>query len=107
MTWYGASSTLSGSSVSNTNGINVLALGGTTEPANWPGTGEIFIWAYASGLFKPVHAYSLRPNSTDAMPLNQITDGYWKSTSPITSLTLTCVNGYFINGSVFALYGLG
>jgi hypothetical protein len=99
---YGTGSAAASESASN---IRLDYLSGNTATANTFGTGEIYIPNYTSSNFKSMSMEAVAEGNTTGMFM-AMTAGLWSSTSAITSLQLSPLNGTFLQHSTFYLYGV-
>jgi hypothetical protein len=76
--------------------------------ANSFGSGEVYITGYSSGKFKQVLGETSNvSNVTTLDGAYQVsTTGLYRSTNPITSISLVPVSGSFVANSTFTLYGI-
>ena len=96
-----------GSAAGSENAANIRFdyFSGNTATANTFGSGEIYIPNYTSSNFKSFSMEGVaETNATNtAMAM---TAGLWSITSAITSLQFTPLNGNFMSGTTFYLYGV-
>lgn len=85
--------------------IVVVAATGTSGA---PGVGTIDIYDYRGTSFHKMFNASngWARLTTSGNYLIQEFTGRWRSTSAVTSITLTLASGNFVSGSKFTLYGL-
>lgn len=78
------------------------------SPANTASTGEITIFDYAGTTFYKgaTNLFQHMRNTTSGNYYWSSRGGQWRSTSAITSITITLGSGNYVAGSLFTLYGL-
>ena len=96
-----------GSAAGSENAANIRLdyLSGNTATSNTFGSGELYIPNYTSSNYKSMSMEGVAEGNTTGMFM-AMTAGLWSSTSAITSLQLTPLNGSFMQYSTFYLYGV-
>ena len=99
----------SNGSAGNSNGGYICGMAGKQYSSNAISNGEMIFHGYANSTFYKL--CSVYQFLTDCIGtgenLNQQFQAIWKSTSPVTDLSLTAPGYTFENGSIFTLFGRG
>lgn len=98
-----------GTSAGQGNGLTAMYIGIVTAATNTAGIfskGTINIPNYTGGKFKQAIVESANKNDSTST-IDHMVSNLWSSTAPVTSLTITCGQGNFVQGSTVTLYGTG
>ena len=101
-----------GSSASSTRDTSVSEIyfawvsPGATATANTFGSCDVYIPNYTSANFKSVLIDGVNENNTSTVTALGLTAGLFRSTSAISSLSLSHGNANFVANSTFSLYGI-
>jgi hypothetical protein len=99
----------SAASTRDSNGNEIYfawAAPGANATANTFGSAEIYIPNYTSSNFKSVNMDYVNENNTASIQYIGLTAGLFRSTSALTSITVTMGNANFVSGSTISIYGI-
>lgn len=103
---YGTGSVATTSSfASNTNGLLIRYIDGTSNTANTFSSSEIYIPNYNSTATKPISSFSVEENNTTSATM-AVQAHLYAGTSAITSLLIGVPSLTILAGSSFYLYGI-
>lgn len=104
---FHAATSTSSSSNTTQSSAEVMALTAASTVASMPDSFRIEIPNYTSNVFNKLtigSGFGTENGSTISGLQQNIYSTIWLSTSPITSITVTCGTGNFVAGSVFRFY---
>jgi hypothetical protein len=103
---YAYATTASSDSFSSVGGIDISPANGNSATASTFSSGEVYIPNYAASINHPVSFDMIAEHNASSGNFMALGAGLWSNATPITSITLACDVGTFMQNSTAYLYGV-